>query len=122
MDVGNLVLDGAGRTRLGHRAALRHKFVALHKERPEMGQRDLVTIRGEDGDREPARRNLPGECNLAGDGGTNHSSAAESDVDTSVLSARIGVVAERELTEDVAVRRPGPSLGARRGGERPRGR
>ena len=87
-----------------------------------MGQRDFVTIRGQDGDGEPVRRNLPGECNLARDRSANHSSAAESDVDTSMLSSRIGIVAERELTEDVAVGRPSPSVGARGASERPRDR
>ena len=117
MDVRDLVLGNAGRPRFGQRRTLGDTLAALHEECPEMGQRDLVTIRV-DRDGEPVRGNLAGERDLTGGRRRDLAGAVEGDVDTAMLSARVGVVAERELAEDVTVRRPGPCLSVRSESER----
>lgn len=82
-----------------------------------MGQRNLVAI-GVDRDGEPVRRNLTGEGDHARDRRIDLAAAVESDVDTAMLPARVGVVAERELAKDVAVRGPCPGVGIRSERER----
>ena len=117
MNVRDFVLGNAGRARFGQRRPLRDTLTALHEKRPEMGQRNLVAI-GVNRDSEPVRRNLTGEGDLAGNRRIDLAGAVESDVDTAMLSPGVGVVAERELAEDVAVCRPRPCAGARRESER----
>ena len=76
MDVGHRVLGGAGWTRLGHRGALADTVVALHEERAEMSQRDLVTVSGQDGDGQPVGRNRAGERDLSRHRRPNRSTGA----------------------------------------------
>ncbi len=113
VDVRDLVLGNSGRPCFGQGRPFRDTVAAFHEKWPEMGQRDLVAV-GVDRDGEPVRRHLAGECDLAGDGRIHLASAADSDVDTAMLSGRVGIVAEREIAEDVAVRRPGPGVAVRR--------
>lgn len=119
MDVRDVVFGVAGRTRLGYGSPFCDVLAALDEECAEMGQRDLVPAPGGDRDREAVRGDPPGECNLPGHRSANDARFAQSDVDTTVLSAGVGVIAERERAEDVAVGRPRPGLRARRGGEHP---
>lgn len=119
VDIRVFVLRRAGRPCFGQGRFLFDARTAANDERAEVRQRDLVTVGALNRDGEPMCRNLPGEDDLAGNRSANHSTAVEGDVDASVLSARIGVVSERELSENRAVRGPGPGLRGRSDGEHP---
>jgi len=82
-----------------------------------MGQGDLVAV-GLDRRGEPIRRNLSGERDLTGDRRIDEAGAFESNIYSAMLSTGVGVVTERELTKDAAVRRPRPCLGTRSESER----
>lgn len=114
MHVRKVVLGIAGRPRLGDRLALGDVLSLAHEERAEVREGGLVTIAGDNGDREPVRRDPSREAHLAGRGRADRGRAAEGDVDPAMLPARVRVAPERELAQHGAVGRPGP-------GGRPRG-
>jgi hypothetical protein len=99
----------ARRARFSDGIPYRHHIAASHQQRAEVRERRLVTILGGDRHREAVRRHLTGKRDLARRRSSYHPGIAESDVDASVLSACVRVVADRELPEDGAVGRPGPT-------------
>jgi hypothetical protein len=122
VNVWDLVLGSPRRTRLGDRIPLVEARTAPDEHGAQVRQRRLVPIRRLDRDGEPMGRNLARERHLATDGRPHNGGAPKSDVYPPVLAARIGVVTERELAEDVAVCRPCPGAGAWSRDERPRDR
>ncbi len=96
MDVRHVVLWDARGPGLGDRRTLGHPLATLHEQLPCVGERCFVTVAGSDRDRESVRRNLTGEGHLPRHGSTDHASAVERDVDSSMLPARVLVVAEGE--------------------------
>jgi hypothetical protein len=119
MNVRHVVLGRPGRAGAGDRVTLPDDRAALHEQRPEMGQRDLVPARGEDRDCQPVRRNPTGEGDVPTRRGTDDLGVSESEVDAAMLAAEIGVVADREATQDLSLRGPRPGACARNRDERP---
>ena len=106
------VLGNAGWPRLCQRRTLRDAVATPDEKRPEMSQGRPVAVRF-DRDGEPVRRNLSGERDFTRNRGPDRATVVERNVDTAMLSGGVRVVAEREVTENGAVRRPRPGLGVR---------
>jgi hypothetical protein len=75
---------------------------------PEMEKRHRVPVGSLDRQRPSAPWDRPGECHGAG-GRREHRAAGHcADVDATVLAARVGIVAEIELSKHRPVHGPGP--------------
>jgi hypothetical protein len=122
MHVRDGMLESPGRAGLGDRVAFLHDCAALHEQRAEVRERRLVARRGLDRERPPVRRHRSGERHLTRCRRTHRSRVAESNVNATVLAARIRVVADGERAQDLAVDGPGPGLRGRCRRERPRHR
>jgi hypothetical protein len=122
MHVRDGMLRSPGQARPGDRVAFLHDCAALHEQRAEVRERGLVAARGLDRDSPAVRRDGPGERHLTRCRRTHRHGVAESEVDATVLAARIRVFADGEGTQDVTVRRPGPCLRGRCHRKRPRHR
>ena len=103
---------GPDRRPLGDRVALGDA------ERAEMNQRHRVPVGRQDRNAAPVGRERAGEAHRAGRRCANRGPVGPGNVDPSVLARRIGVAAERERTEHVAVGRPRPRRGGARQAER----
>ncbi|MDH5281575.1 MAG: hypothetical protein OEW52_10575 [Thermoleophilia bacterium] len=108
MNVRNVVLRLSGWPRLGNRPALLGDRAALHEECPEMGQRRLVAVGCRNGHGQAVGGNRSGEHDDSTHWGTHHVHAAESDIHTSMLPARVLVTRDRELAKNIAVGGPCP--------------
>jgi hypothetical protein len=83
----------------------------------EVSERDRKAIRGRDRDDAAVGRHASSEGNRSG-GGRQHDLAGRSaDVDTAMLTGRIGVAPERERPQHGAADGPGPGARAGRQGE-----
>lgn len=114
MDVGHIVLGVTRRAGAGDCAPLLHLLAATDVERPEVGERHLVPVDGEDRHGQAVRGNLPRVRHLSARRRSDEGRPAERDVDSAVLAARVRVVTEDELAQDWAFRRPCPSPRSRR--------
>jgi hypothetical protein len=101
-----------GRAGLSEDVPFRDNVAATDVQFAEMRQCRLVLAR-RDRDRQAVRRDRPGEGHRAGYGRPEHGSAAQRDVDASMLPGRIRVAAHREPAQHWPFCGPGP---------RPRGR
>jgi hypothetical protein len=119
MQIGNGVLGLARRSRLSERSSLLHTLALLDEERAEMRQGRLVSVGARDRDCEAVRRNLPRECHLSGGRRANTLRSLDSDVDATMLTTGIRVVADREPAQDRPVGRPVPSPRRGRRGQCP---
>lgn len=111
MDVRRRVLGLPGRTGPGDDLTLLDVSTALHLQRAEVSKRRLVAVFGRDRDREPVRRHLPREGDLAAGRRGDRRRAAQCDVHAAMLSTCVLVVAESEFTQDRPVSRPCPRQG-----------
>lgn len=114
MDVRNVVLGVARGPRIGDATSFLDAIPTTDVERAEVRERRLVSLRRQDRHGEAVRGDGAGERDLAC-GGSPHGARIGRDVDSPVLSTGVGVVAERELPEHLAVGRPGPAPCSRGG-------
>jgi hypothetical protein len=105
MDVWDSVLGLAGRACVREDVAFRDGRPSSHAQRTEMRQRHLGVADG-DCDREPARRNLARERDLARDRRPYRRRVAERDVDAAVLAGGVRVGTDGEATQHGAFGRP----------------
>ena len=94
------------------RLGLAHNSVLGNSDRAQPDERDGVAIRGSDRDRAPVPGYGTGERDRAGRGRAHVRAGIGGDIDAAVLPAGVGIVAEREGADHLAVGRPSP---ARRG-------
>jgi hypothetical protein len=106
--VRDVVLDDARRARLGYGLAFLDDVAPPHEQWAEMRERRLVTARRGDRDGGPVGRDLPGERHLAGCRRADDRSAVEREIDPSMLSAGVRVVADGVTAEHGSVGGPGP--------------
>jgi hypothetical protein len=119
--IGHGVLRLPGWARLRERLALGNRLPSANVQLAEVRQRRLV-LAGRDRDGEAVDRYRPGERHRAGHGRAKRGRAAQRDVDTTVLAARVGIAAHGESAQDRAVRGPCPCPRRRAGREGKDGR
>ncbi len=122
MEIRNLVLGLAGRSRIGDRVALGNARALPDAQCADMGERHLVAVAGHDRHGEPVHRHRTCKGNQSRRGCANESRFTERDVDPTVLAGCIGVVPQREGPQDGAVCRPRPCPCGRGGAQSPRRR
>ncbi len=109
----------ARRPRVSDRVSLGDERALPDAERPEMCERRLVSVASEDRDREPVRRDLAGERNLARRGRADGGAVVYCDVDAAMLARGVLVSGHCIAAEHVAVSWPGPRPSRCAGDERP---
>ncbi len=119
MDVRNRVLCIARRPRVSDRVSLGDERALPDAEGPEMRERRLVSVTGDDRDRQAVRRDLAGERHLARRGGADGGAFVYRDVDAAMLARGVLVSGHCIATEHVAVGWPDPRPGGCAGDERP---
>ena len=117
VDVCGQVLHVAGWAGLRDHVALGNCRAATDAQCPGVRQRHLV-LTERDRHRQSVRRNRTRERDLTGRRSANRRGASERDVDSSMLTCGVGVRADREALEDLAVDRPCPGPCRRPGDER----
>ena len=113
VDVGHVVLRVSGWSGLGDGVSLLHARTAPDPERPEVGERCLVTVARGDRDGQAVSRDLPCERHLPCHRRPHCARVANGDVDTTVLPSGVLVLPEGKLPQDGPVDRPGPCPRAR---------
>lgn len=88
------MLGSAARADRPHCRALGDGRAPGERERAEVEERDGVAARGPDGDGEPAAGNGPREGDRPRRRSANRCAGGTADVDSSMLAARVRVVAE----------------------------
>jgi hypothetical protein len=91
-----------------YRRAFGHAGAPLDCERPEVEERDGVPVRSLDRERPPTSWNRPCEGDCPRGGRAHRAAGGGADVDAAVLTTRVGVVAEIELSKHRPVHGPGP--------------
>jgi hypothetical protein len=113
-------LGRAARADAAHGRTLVDERSLEHSDRPEMDEGHGVAVGGSDADRLASAGDRTCERDRARRGGDDVGPRRVGDVDATVLSAGVGVAAERELLQHLPVSGPGPCAGARRPCERDR--
>ena len=113
VDVRHVVLRVSGWSGLGDGVSLLHARTAPDPERPEVGERCLVTVARGDRDGQAVSRDLPCERHLPCHRRPHCARVANGDVDTTVLPSGVLVLPEGKLPQDGPVDRPGPCPRAR---------
>lgn len=113
MHVRDRLLELSRRARRGDDVALTDASAALGEEEAEMRERHPVPTDRRDGDRQPMRRDRPGERDVARDRRA-HRAAIDTNVDPTVLAGCVGVVGDRELAQNRTVCGPAPGARSRR--------
>jgi hypothetical protein len=101
MDVGSGELAAGGPNRPDRRT-FHDRALALDSNRPQVHERDRVSIVGLDRHRKPIGRHAARERDDAATRREDRFAARTSDGDASVLATGIGVAAEMELLQDIA--------------------
>ncbi|HEU0303988.1 MAG TPA: hypothetical protein VFR32_05350 [Gaiellaceae bacterium] len=118
MDVRAVVLGRSARSDRTDGRAFSHRVSLADRDRAEVYERHGVAVAGLDRDHTSVRAHVPRERDRAGRRREHRRSSLSSDVDPSMLSPCIGIVADDEGREDLPVGRPSP--GARGCGHRER--
>ena len=111
MHGGDVVLRFAAPSHAPDRYAFGDGIALRDPDRTEMDDRHGVAVGGQDRDASPVRRQRSGEAHGAGHRRTHGRALRTRYVDAAVLSGGIGVAAERERSEHVAVCGPRPRPG-----------
>jgi hypothetical protein len=117
VDVGRRVLGLAAWPHYRHRIALADRVSASYPDFAEVRQRDGVPARRGNRKGEPVSRDGAGEGDRAARRRSHDPCRVGGDVDSAVLTARVGVGPEREGAEYRPVDRPRPGEGSRRDGQ-----
>jgi hypothetical protein len=113
VDVGLRPFHVAARADRAHHLALLDRRARSHADRPEMDQRDGISVGRPDRETEPLMRELPDEGDDARGRGANVRTGRRGDVDSTVLAAGVGVVLGDERPQHGAVDWPSPGTRAR---------
>ena len=108
MDVGTTPFRRAARPRAGHGHRFGHRVALPHAEFSQVAERDREPVSRQDRDRLAMRRDGAGKGHRAARRRENRFACLGADVDAAMLPRRVGVSAEGEGLEHLAVRRPGP--------------
>lgn len=113
VDVRHVVLRVSGWSGLSDGVPLLHARAALDPERPEVGERRLVTVARGDGDGQAVSRDLTCKRHLPCHRRPHCARVANGDVDASVLPSGVLVLPDGKLPQDGPGDRPGPCPRAR---------
>ena len=108
MDVGLVYLELTARADRANRDALSHRRALRHGNRAEMNERHRVAAARLDRDDLSVRADRPGKRHGALGGGDDLRAQQARNVDAPVLARCVWVAPERERTQDIPGRRPGP--------------
>jgi hypothetical protein len=118
MDVRHRHLCRSARADRPNGGTLPNRVSSMHDLGPEVQQRHRVTVLALNRHGPAAARNGSGEGDGAADRSEHRRPCGRADVDTPVLPASVGVVAEQEGLQDGAVHGPGPAERPSREGQR----
>jgi hypothetical protein len=88
---------------------LAYESVLGNADRAQSDKRDRIAVFAADRDGAPASGHRAGERDRAGHGRTHARTGVTGDIDAAVLSAGIGIVAQRKGAEHLTVERPSPA-------------
>jgi hypothetical protein len=114
MDVRDIVLGRSARSDRAHLRSFPHNLALADGDLAEVYERHGVPVYGLDRDDSPVRAHGAGERHDSSGGCPHGGGHLVSDVDASMLAARIGIVAEGEGLQHLSGRRPRPRVGGRR--------